>query len=57
MLAIVGLSSNDENWLGNETEGYVFVMIVFWVILYSWSRYSKALEKRFSTEQEEHQKA
>ena len=56
MLAIVGLSSSDENWLGNETEGYVFVMIVFWVILYSWSRYSKTLEKRFNTEQE-HQKA
>lgn len=52
MLAIVGLSSSDQNWLGNETEGYVFVMIIFWVILYSWSRYSKVLEKRYSTEKE-----
>ncbi len=50
ILAIVGLSSSDENWLGRETEGYVFVAIVLWVILYSMSRYSKTLEQRFNTE-------
>ena len=53
MLAIVGLSTSDVNWLGRETEGYVFVTLVMWVILYSMSRYSKVLEVRYSTE---HQK-
>ncbi len=50
VLAMVGLSSSDENWLGRETEGYVFVTLVLWIILYSMSRYSKNLEQRFSTE-------
>ncbi len=50
MLAMVGLSTSDEHWLGRETEGYVFVTLVLWVILYSMSRYSKKLEGRFATE-------
>ncbi len=50
MLAIVGAASSNSNWLGRETEGYVFVAMVIWVILYSMSRYSKRLEVRFSTE-------
>ncbi len=50
MLAMVHLTTSDENWLGRETEGYVFVTIVMWAILYSMSRYAKSLEVRFSTE-------
>lgn len=50
MLAIVGAATSNSNWLGRETEGYVFVAMVIWVILYSMSRYSKRLEVRFSTE-------
>ncbi|MBE8189902.1 MAG: amino acid ABC transporter permease [Candidatus Thioglobus sp.] len=50
VLAMVGLSSSDENWLGRETEGYVFVALILWIILYSMSKYSKNLERRFSTE-------
>ncbi|SMN14957.1 Glutamate Aspartate transport system permease protein GltK (TC 3.A.1.3.4) [uncultured Candidatus Thioglobus sp.] len=50
MLAIVGAASSNSSWLGRETEGYVFVAMVIWVILYSMSRYSKRLEVRFSTE-------
>ena len=50
MLAIVGAASSNSNWLGRETEGYVFVAMIIWVILYSMSRYSKRLEVRFSTE-------
>jgi len=50
MLAIVGAATSNSNWLGRETEGYVFVAMVVWVILYSMSRYSKRLEVRFSTE-------
>ena len=50
MLAIVGAATSNSNWLGRDTEGYVFVALVIWVILYSMSRYSKRLEVRFSTE-------
>ena len=50
MLAMVNMTSNDPYWLGRETEGFVFVTIVFWVILYTMSRYSKKLEIRFNTE-------
>ncbi|SMM98836.1 Glutamate Aspartate transport system permease protein GltK (TC 3.A.1.3.4) [uncultured Candidatus Thioglobus sp.] len=50
ILSMVNLTTNDENWLGRSTEGYVFVMIVMWVILYSMSRYSKKLEFRYNTE-------
>ncbi|MBC8494125.1 MAG: amino acid ABC transporter permease [Candidatus Thioglobus sp.] len=50
ILSMVHLTTSDENWLGRETEGYVFVTMVMWVILYSMSRYSKKLEVRFSTE-------
>ena len=47
---IVGLSTSDVNWLGRETEGYVFVAFVLWIILYSMSKYSKNIEKRYNTE-------
>ncbi|WPE17307.1 amino acid ABC transporter permease [Candidatus Thioglobus autotrophicus] len=50
MLAIVGAATSNSDWLGRDTEGYVFVAMVIWVILYSMSRYSKRLEVRFSTE-------
>jgi len=50
MLAMVNMTSNDPYWLGRETEGFVFVTMVFWVILYSMSRYSRKLEIRFNTE-------
>ena len=50
MLAIVGAATSNSSWLGRETEGYVFVAMVIWVILYSMSRYSKRLEVRYSTE-------
>ncbi len=50
MLAIVGAATSNPIWLGRETEGYVFVAMVIWVLLYSMSRYSKVLELRYSTE-------
>ncbi len=49
LLAMVQLTSSDSHWLGFETEGYVFVTIIFWVFCYSMSVYSKTLEKRFNT--------
>ena len=50
MLAMVNMTANDINWLGRETEGFVFVTMTMWIFLYSMSRYSKKLEVRFSTD-------
>lgn len=50
ILSMVHLTTNDELWLGRSTEGYVFVMMVLWVILYSMSQYSKRLEFKYDTE-------
>ncbi|BAS67857.1 amino acid ABC transporter permease [Bathymodiolus septemdierum thioautotrophic gill symbiont] len=50
ILSMVHLTSSDELWLGRSTEGYVFVMMVLWVILYSMSQYSKKLELKYNTE-------
>ncbi len=50
LLGMVRITSADKNWLGMETEGYVFVAIVFWVFCYLMSRYSKVLENRFNTD-------
>jgi len=49
MLAMVRIAAADSSWLGMETEGYVFVTIIFWAFCYSMSRYSQKLEKRFNT--------
>jgi general L-amino acid transport system permease protein len=49
LLAMVQLTTSDSHWLGYETEGYVFVTIVFWAFCYIMSMYSKSLEKRFNT--------
>ncbi|SMN11422.1 Glutamate Aspartate transport system permease protein GltK (TC 3.A.1.3.4) [uncultured Candidatus Thioglobus sp.] len=50
ILSMVHLTTSDEKWLGRSTEGYVFVMIVMWVILYSMSHYSKKLEVKYNTD-------
>jgi len=49
LLSMVHLTSSDSNWLGMETEGYVFVTLVYWVFCYSMSKYSMVLEDRFNT--------
>jgi len=49
LLSMVHLTSNDSNWLGMETEGYVFVTFVYWIICYTMSKYSMILEDRFNT--------
>jgi general L-amino acid transport system permease protein len=49
VLSMVHLTSNDSNWLGMETEGYVFVTFIYWIICYSMSKYSMILEDRFNT--------
>lgn len=50
ILAMVTLTNSDTNWLGFEVEGYVFVTIIYWVICFSMSQYSKAIERKFNTE-------
>lgn len=50
VLAMVTLTSSDPNWLGFETEGYVFVTFVYWVICFSMSKYAKSIEEKFNTD-------
>jgi len=49
LLAMVQVTASDSHWLGYETEGYVFVTIIFWVVCYIMSLVSKSLENRFNT--------
>jgi len=49
MLSMVNLTANDRDWLGMSTEGFVFVAIIYFIINYSLSRYSKGLEKKLDT--------
>ncbi|WP_457602793.1 amino acid ABC transporter permease [Nitratifractor sp.] len=49
LLAMVNVTANDRDWLGMDTEGYVFVAFIFWIFTFSMSMYSKRLEKRLDT--------
>ncbi len=49
LLAMVQLTANDRDWLGMETEGYVFVAFIFWIFTFSMSFFSKRLEKKLDT--------
>ncbi len=49
LLAMVNVTANDRDWLGMDTEGYVFVAFIFWIFTFSMSIYSKHLEKRLNT--------
>lgn len=49
VLAMVTLTSTDAKWLGFETEGYVFVTMIYWIICFSMSKYAKSIEDRFNT--------
>ena len=49
LLAMVTVTANDRDWLGMDTEGYVFVAFVFWIFTFSMSRYSKYLENKLDT--------
>ena len=50
ILAMVTLTNSDTNWLGFETEGYVFVTMIYWIICFSMSRYAKSIEDKFNTD-------
>lgn len=49
LLSMVHLTASDSNWLGMETEGYVFVTFIYWIFCYGMSKYSMILEDRFNT--------
>lgn len=49
LLSMVHLTSNDSNWMGMETEGYVFVTFIYFIFCYGMSKYSMILEDRFNT--------
>jgi general L-amino acid transport system permease protein len=49
LLAMVTLTTTVANWLGFETEGYVFITFVYWVICFSMSKYAKSIEDKFNT--------
>lgn len=45
-LGMVKASAQDPEWLGHDTEAYVFCALVFWVICFSMSRYGRSLERK-----------
>ena len=49
LLSTVTIAAADSNWIGMETEGYVFVTAIYWIFCYGMSRYSGKLEKQFDT--------
>ena len=49
LLAMVTVTANDRDWLGMDTEGYVFVAFVFWIFTFSMSFFSRRLEKKLDT--------
>jgi len=49
VLAMVHLTSSDPAWIGFETEGYVFVTMIYWTICFSMSKYAQSVEKKFNT--------
>ncbi len=46
---VVHRATNDPNWLGFATEGYVFAALVYFLFCFGMSRYSLALERRLHT--------
>jgi len=49
VLAMVHLTTSDPIWLGFETEGYVFVTMIYWAICFSMSKYAQSVEEKFNT--------
>lgn len=49
LLTMVKLTANDRDWLGFDTEGYVFVALIYWIFNFAMSRYSKRLEDKLNT--------
>jgi len=50
LLSMVKLTANDRDWLGMDTEGFVFVALIYWIFNFTMSRYSKRLEDKLNTD-------
>lgn len=50
LLSMVKLTANDRDWLGMDTEGFVFVALIYWIFNFTMSRYSKKLEDKLNTD-------
>ena len=50
LAGMIGLAKTNPKWLGMASEGYVFAVLLCWIICYAMSRYSQNLEKKLSTE-------
>ena len=50
LLHIVKAAGSDSEWLGFDTEGFVFSALVFWIFCYAMSYYSQHLEKKLNTD-------
>jgi len=50
LLAMVHLTGSDSNWLGYDTEGYVFITFIYWFFCFSLSKYSKVIEAKYNTD-------
>jgi general L-amino acid transport system permease protein len=51
LVAILNVATSNPDWLGNITEGYVFVALVYWVLCFSMSCYARRLELRLGSGQ------
>jgi len=49
LLSIVQAATNDPEWIGYATEGYIFVAFMFFIFCFGMSRYSMHLEKKLQT--------
>lgn len=45
-LGIVQFTASNSEWIRYTKEGYIFVGIIFWIICYCLSRYSRTLEQK-----------
>jgi general L-amino acid transport system permease protein len=46
---VVAAASNDPDWIGYATEGYIFIALMFWIFCFGMSRYSQHLERLLHT--------
>ena len=45
-LGMIKASAQDPEWLGHDTEAYVFCALIYWIICFSMSQYGKSIERR-----------
>ncbi len=48
-LKVVQTATQDSAWLGTSMEGYVFCAAVYWALCFTFSQYSRHLERKYHT--------